>query len=78
MRYLLFLLVFLAGCAQTPENRQLWQAIGAGMQGAAQEINNRAAEMRNSINQQPIQVPRTTNCTTRYNSLTREYETTCF
>jgi hypothetical protein len=38
--------LLLTGCADTPENRQFWQQLGAGMQGAGDNLNRNAAQMR--------------------------------
>lgn len=74
--------VYLSGCADTPQNRELWRGIASGMQSGAQEMNRQTEQMRNSLNQQSQQqytpqIQRPTNCITQYNSLTREYITTC-
>lgn len=72
--------VFLCGCADTPKNRELWNAIGQGLQGAGQELNRQAEEIRRSSVQtqaSPMPLPQQTRCTTRYNSLFKEYETVC-
>ena len=51
----------LSGCADTPENRQFWQQLGAGLQGAGNNLNQQAAQMRqNSANIGS----NTVNCTT--------------
>lgn len=48
---LFFLALSVSGCADTPENRQFWQQLGAGMQGAGDNLNRNAAQMRqNSAN----------------------------
>ncbi len=84
MKRMLLLGVFgiLTGCADTPQNRELWRGIASGMQSAGDSMNQQAAEMRQSLRQQNQQqiippVQRPVNCTTRYNSLFKEYETTC-
>jgi chlorite dismutase len=71
----------LVGCADTPQNRELWQGIASGMNSASDSMNqttNKRLEMmkqsQQQINSQPA---RTTNCTTSYNSLFKQYETTC-
>jgi len=71
-----------AGCADTPENRGLAQALGAGMQSMGQGLADEAAETRRALRensrQQQDYLPRpTTNCITRYESLTQEYITNC-
>jgi len=76
------LVTTLMGCADTPQNRQLWEGLGAGMQSAAKNMNDQAAEMRRSAQQQAQQPyqnqnPRPTNCVTRYEPLFREYVTQC-
>jgi predicted small secreted protein len=70
---------FLSGCANTPENRALWQAIGEGMNSAGQKIGQDAAEMRQSLqeNSRQQQLSRPINCvSTRdaYGTVT----TTCY
>jgi hypothetical protein len=55
------LVCVLAGCADTPENRQFWQQLGAGMQGAGDNLNRQAAQMR-----QNSSGANDTNCTTTY------------
>lgn len=71
----------LAGCADTPENRGLAQALAAGMHSAGQAMADDAAETRRALRQnaqQPDYLLRpSTNCVTRYESLTREYVTHC-
>lgn len=79
----LLFLVSLAGCADTPQNRELWNAIGSGMQSGAEGMNRAAKEMRDNLNRQSQQQPmpqmqRPINCTTRYNSLFKDYETVCY
>lgn len=73
--------VALVGCADTPQNRELWQGIASGMNSASDSMNqttNKRLEMmkqsQQQINSQPA---RTTNCTTSYNSLFKQYETNC-
>lgn len=66
-------LISLGGCADTPENRQFWQQLGAGMQGAGDNLNRNAAQMRqNSANNGG----NTINCTTT-NYGTGMANTTC-
>jgi hypothetical protein len=83
VKNLLFLasFVLLSGCADTPRNRELWQAIGSGMQSAGDAINKQNEETRRAIlqqNQSPTpQVQRPTNCITRYETVFKEYVTTC-
>lgn len=72
----------ITGCADTPENRALWNGVGAGMYSAGEALNQQAAEMRQSLhqqNQQPYrpQVSQPVSCITRYNSMFRAYETVC-
>ena len=56
-----FPLMLLLGCADTPENREFWQQLGAGLQGAGDNMNRQAAQMRqNSANNGG----NTINCTT--------------
>lgn len=59
MKQLPLLLIFVtfltAGCADTPENRQLWQGIAAGMHSAGDSMNQGAAEVRRSLQQQQYQ-----------------------
>ena len=70
---LLMLISSLVACADTPENRQFWQQLGAGMQGAGDNLNRQAAQMRqNSANS----VGNTVNCTTM-NYGTGMSNTTC-
>lgn len=38
----------LSGCADTPENRQFWQQLGAGLSGAGNSLNQQAQQMRQS------------------------------
>ena len=65
--------MLLIGCADTPENRQFWQQLGAGMQGAGDNLNRQAAQMRqNSANNGGGNV----NCTTT-NYGTGMSNTTC-
>lgn len=65
--------IALTGCADTPENRQFWQQLGAGMQGAGDNLNRNAAQMRqNSANNGG----KTINCTTT-NYGTGTSRTTC-
>jgi hypothetical protein len=45
---LTFTAALISGCADTPENRQFWQQIGAGLQGAGNSLNQQAAQMRQS------------------------------
>lgn len=74
------LVVALVGCADTPQNRELWQGIASGMNSAADAQNKRTESIRESLRQQaaqPVQQPRQTNCTTSYNSLFKQYETVC-
>ena len=85
MKRMLLLGVFgvLTGCADTPQNRELWKGIASGMQSAGDAINKDAAELRQSIRQQNEQMitpqfQRPVNCISRYNSLTKETETTCY
>lgn len=52
---LLISLTLLTGCADTPENRQLWQGIAAGMHSAGDSMNQGAAEVRRSLQQQQYQ-----------------------
>lgn len=60
----------LSGCADTPENRQYWQQFGAAMQGAGDNLNRNAAQMRaNSSGAND------TNCTTNYYG--SQAQTTC-
>ena len=69
----IFFAFMLAGCADTPENRQFWQQLGAGMQGAGNNLNQQAAQMRqNSANNGG----KTINCTTT-NYGTGMSNTTC-
>lgn len=74
-------LVLLTGCADTPRNRELWQAIGSGMHSAGNAINKKNEETHRAIlqqNQLPApQVQRPTNCITRYDTILKGYETTC-
>jgi len=66
-------ILLLLGCADTPENRQFWQQLGAGMQGAGDNLNRQAAQMRqNSANNSG----NTVNCTTT-NYGTGMSNTTC-
>ncbi len=66
-------LILLLGCADTPENRQFWQQLGAGLQGASNNLNQQAAQMRqNSANNGGNNV----NCTTM-NYGTGMSNTTC-
>lgn len=79
----IFLMLSLAGCADTPQNRELWKGVAAGLQSGAEEMNRQTQEMRNNMNRQSQQQPmpqmqRPTNCTTRYNSMFKEYETVCY
>lgn len=48
MKFLLLTLLaaLVSGCADTPENRQFWQQMGAGLQGAANNLNQQTAQMR--------------------------------
>lgn len=75
------LLTLLAGCADTPENRQLWQGIAAGAQSAGQALSNDAAEMRRSMQQQAqqphVSPNRSTNCVTTYEPMFKQYVTNC-
>jgi hypothetical protein len=76
------LLTALMGCADTPENRQMWQGLAAGAQSAGQNMNNQAAELRRSAQQQAQQPyqnqnNRPTNCVTRYEPMFKEYVTQC-
>ena len=71
-----------AGCADTPENRGLAQALGAGMHSAGQALADDAAETRRALRensrQQQDYLPRpTTNCVTRYEPMFKEYVTHC-
>lgn len=69
---LIFLLT-ITGCADTPENNQFWQSLGAAMNGAGNSLNQQAAQMRqNSANNGS----RTINCTTT-NYGTGMSNTTC-
>ena len=76
----------LAGCADTPENRGLAQALAAGMHSAGQAMADDAAEQRRALRQNAQQQQLllqnelyrpSTNCVTRYYSITGEYITQC-
>jgi hypothetical protein len=73
-----FLITFIfaltmSGCADTPENRQFWQQLGAGMKGAGDNLNRQAAQMRQNS---ATNSGGTVNCTTtNYGSGTSN--TTC-
>ena len=76
---ILLFLVSLAGCADTPENRAWANAIADG----AREYNRLNNEQIKSMSQPvPVQqVPplsQPTKCTTRYNSVFKQYETVCY
>lgn len=76
---ILLLLASLAGCADTPENRAWANAFADG----AREFNRLTNEQIKSMSQPvPVQqvqpLPQPTRCTTRYNSLFKEYETVCY
>lgn len=83
LSFLLVSLTLLTGCADTPQNRELWQGIAAGMHSAGDSMNQGAAEVRRSLQQQRQQqqqypqVQRPVNCITRYNSVFKDYETVC-
>jgi hypothetical protein len=62
--------IFLSGCADTPENRQFWQQMGAAMQGAGDNLNRNAAQMRAESSG-----ANNTNCTTNY--FGGQAQTTC-
>lgn len=64
------LIATLVGCADTPENRQFWQQLGAGMQGAGDNLNRNAAQMRANSSG-----ANSTNCTTNYYG--SQAQTTC-
>ena len=70
---LLILIGSLVGCADTPENRQFWQQLGAGMQGAGDNLNRQAAQMRQNS---ATNGGNTINCTTM-NYGTGMSNTTC-
>jgi hypothetical protein len=71
----------LIGCADTPENRQLWLGIASGMQSAGQEMGRGAQDIRNNLNQQarqpypPLSTPM--NCVTQYEKMFNAYRTVC-
>ncbi len=71
----------LAGCADTPENRGLAQALAAGMNSAGNAMADDAQEknrtLRQNAQQQDYLLRPSTNCITRYESLTKEYITQC-
>ena len=70
---LLMLISLLVACADTPENRQFWQQLGAGMQGAGDNLNRQAAQMRQNS---ATNSGNTINCTTM-NYGTGMSNTTC-
>lgn len=59
-----------SGCADTPENRDFWQRFGQGLQGAADNLNRQAQQMRDANSG-----ANNTNCTTTYYGNTAQ--TTC-
>ena len=38
----------LAGCADTPENRQFWNSLGQALLGGADNLNRQAQQMRDA------------------------------
>ena len=62
--------LFLSGCADTPENRDFWQRFAQGLQGAGDNLNRQAQQMRDSSSG-----VNNTNCTTTYYGNTAQ--TTC-
>ena len=82
----LSLILGLSGCSLTPEQREALTGIASGMQSAGQAMNQDNQLRRQRMHEQNLQdaqqnqfQPRTTtNCTTRYNSYSKEYETSCY
>ena len=87
MRRMLLICCFglLTGCADTPQNRALWEGIGSGMQSAGDAMNQQTQLLNQRMHEQSLQrsqqnvyqAPRPTNCITTYSQLFKAYETTC-
>ncbi len=79
---LIIVLFALSGCSMTAEQRQ---ALGSGMQSAAEAMNRETKLLNQRMHEQSLQssqqnmylLPRPTNCITTYSQLFKAYETTC-
>jgi outer membrane murein-binding lipoprotein Lpp len=71
--------VVLTGCANTPQNRALWEGIAAGLNDAGNRLSQDAQQMRQNLHNsnQQQNSNRPLNCTTTFDGYGRAY-TTCF
>ena len=65
---ILVLVASLVGCANTPQNRALWEGIAAGMNDASRQINEDARQMRENLQRanQQQNANKPINCVTTY------------